>query len=315
MKFELSAARVAQSVYSRSLLYFVMVAETGSIREASRQLNVAASAVSRQLNHFQQRLGVRLFDNLGHSLRLAPAGEELLRFYQAAVDDLETAVEAISVLHGHRTGTVRIVTVDSFANQFLAELIEGFSRRFPSIHLSISVHAAKEVATLVEEGVADIGFTFNLRQRDLFRIVFEAECPMGIVVSTDHPLAQREIVTYEECVAYPIGLLTPGSSIRAALERASTRTSLPWPKYVEASSMRFLEELARTGRYVTFQPRYRFITGLDRKSLVFVPLDHPLRESDRFFTIVDRRLHLRSAPQEFVSFTESFLAERASTAA
>lgn len=315
MKFELSPARVAQSVYSRSLLYFVTVAETGSVREASRQLNVAASAVSRQLNHFQQRLGVKLFDNLGHSLRLAPAGEELLRFYRTAAGDLEAAVGAISVLHGARTGTVRIATIDSFATRLLAELIDGFSQAFPSIHLSLSIHPATEVADRVAEGQADIGFTFNLRQRDLFRIVFEAECPMGIIVSKDHPLARRKMVTYEQCVAHPIGLLSPGSSIRAALERASARTSLPWPKYVEATSMRFLEELARTGRYVTFQPRYRFMTGLDKKALVFVPLDHPLRESDQFSTIVDRRLHLRPAPQEFVAFTGKFLNERVNAGA
>jgi hypothetical protein len=57
------------------------------------------------------------------------------------------------------------------------------------------------------------------------------------------------------------------------------------------------------------------MTGLGKRSLVFVPLDHPARESDQFFTIVDRRLNLRSAPQEFVSFTEKFLAERARAAA
>src|SRR5262249_54552747 len=123
MELELSPARMAQSVYSRSLLYFVTVAEAGSIREASRRLNVAASAVSRQLNHFQQRLGVSLFDNLGHSLRLAAAGDELLRFYRGVAGDLESTVGAISALHGYRTGTVRIATVDSFATYLLADLI------------------------------------------------------------------------------------------------------------------------------------------------------------------------------------------------
>ena len=53
MKIELSPTRVAQAIYSRSLIYFAAVAETGSIREASRHLNVAASAVSRQIAQLQ----------------------------------------------------------------------------------------------------------------------------------------------------------------------------------------------------------------------------------------------------------------------
>lgn len=313
MALELSPARMAQAIYSRSLLYFVAVAETGSIREASRRLNVAASAVSRQLSHLQERLGVKLFDNLGHSLRLAPAGEELLRYCRAILGDLDTTVDAITALHGYRTGTVRIATIDSFATTLLAELISEFSRDFPSIHLSLSIHSAVDVSANVAEGIADIGFTFNVRDRDLFRILLKAEFPMGIVVSDTHPLADRSHVTYQECVGYPIGLLKPGTSIRSALERASAQASLPWPKYVEAASMRFLEDLARVGRHVTFQPGYKFTAAYRKKSLVFVPLEDRPKTSDEFAMIVDRRLQLRPAPKEFVSFAKNFLSERIET--
>lgn len=310
MALELSPARMARAIYSRSLLYFVAVAETGSIREASRRLNVAASAVSRQLSHLQERLGVKLFDNLGHSLRLAPAGEELLRYCHAILADLETTVDAITALHGYRTGTIRIATIDSFATTLLAELISEFSRDFPSVHLSLSIYSATEVATKVAEGAADIGFTFNVKDRDLFRILLKARFPMGVVVSDAHPLADRSHVTYQECVGFPIGLLKPGTSIRSALEHASARASLSWPKYVEATSMRFLEDLARAGRHVTFQPGYKLTAGYQKAGLVFIPLDDRPKTSDEFALIVDRRLQLRPAPNEFVNFAKSFMSER-----
>jgi DNA-binding transcriptional LysR family regulator len=311
MKVELSPARMAQAIYSRSLIYFASVAETGSIRESSRQLNVAASAVSRQLAHLQERLGVKLFDNLGHSLRLAPAGDELLHYYRSIVEDLDLTVGAISALHGYRTGTVRIATVDSFATGLLAELISEFSVVFPSIHISLSIHSAVDVAAQVTDGLADVGFTFNLRSRETLNALFKADCPMGIVVAASHPLASKPIVTYEECVAYPIGLLKPGSSIRSALERASISAATSWPKYVEATSMRFLEELAKTGRFVTFQPRYRFMSDFRKGSLVFVPLDETTKDSDEFVMVVDRRVNLRPAPAEFALFAKGFLADLA----
>jgi DNA-binding transcriptional LysR family regulator len=308
MKVELSAARVAQSIYARSLVYFAAVAETGSIRESSRQLNISPSALSRQLTHLHERLGVKLFDNLGHSLRLAPAGEELLQYYRSIVTSLDATVDSISALHGNRSGTVRITAVDSFANTLLARMLADFSDMFPSIQISLSVQmAAEPVAQEVLDGTADIGFTFNLRTRDSIDVLFEAACPMGIVVARGHPLAAKTSVTYEECVAYPIGLLKSGGSIRAALEQASMRSAMPWPKYIEATSMRFLDELAMLGRHVVFQPRYRFAQTPGKGALVFVPMADSTR-SDEFVMIVDSRLELRPAPSEFARYASNHLA-------
>jgi len=309
MKVELSPTRVAQAIYSRSLIYFAAVAETGSIRESSRQLNVAASAVSRQIAHLQERLGVKLFDNLGHSLRLAPAGEELLQYYRSIVGELGTTVDSISALHGHRTGTVRIATVDSFATTLLARLITEYSAIYPSVHIALSVLSMSELAEQVLDGSADIGFTFNLRSRDAFDVLFQADCPMGIVVAEDHPLAAKSVVTYEDCITYPIGLLRPGTPIRAVLEQAAMRAGLAWPKYVEATSMRFLEDLARLGRIVTFQPRYPFMPSRRSGPLVFRPIADAPRDSDTFVMVVDRRLNLQPAPAEFSRFAARFLAE------
>ncbi|MEI8179865.1 LysR family transcriptional regulator, partial [Aestuariivirga sp.] len=53
------------------------VAEQGSVRAASRQLNVAASAISRQLIQLEASLGLVLFDRSGRGLSLTPAGEVL----------------------------------------------------------------------------------------------------------------------------------------------------------------------------------------------------------------------------------------------
>lgn len=310
IKVELSPTRVSQAIYSRSLIYFASVAETGSIRESSRQLNVAASAVSRQIAQLQDRLGIKLFDNLGHSLRLAPAGKELLQYYRSTVGELGTTVDSISALHGHRTGTVRIATVDSFATAFLARLITEFSALYPSVHIALSVLSLPELAAQVLDGSADIGFTFNLRSREAFDVLFETDCPMGIVVAETHPLAAKSVVTYEDCITYPIGLLRPGTPIRAVLEQAAMRAGLAWPKYVEATSMRFLEDLARLGRIVTFQPRYPFMPNRQNGPLVFRAIVDAPRESDTFVMVVDRRLNLQPAPAEFARFAARFLADQ-----
>ena len=57
------------------LKYLEEVARRGSIRKASRALNVASSAINRQILKLEEELGTPLFQRLPAGMRLTPAGE------------------------------------------------------------------------------------------------------------------------------------------------------------------------------------------------------------------------------------------------
>lgn len=61
-------------MHSAALRYFAVVARSGSIRRASEELNVAASAVSRQVQKIEYELGLPLFERMPDGLRLTEAG-------------------------------------------------------------------------------------------------------------------------------------------------------------------------------------------------------------------------------------------------
>lgn len=63
------------NIHARSLHYFDMIRRCGSIREASRRLYVASSAVSRQLAMLEDEVGAPLFERLPGRLKLTAAGE------------------------------------------------------------------------------------------------------------------------------------------------------------------------------------------------------------------------------------------------
>ena len=80
----LSAVLLPDSHLATGYRHFVAVATLGSVRAASRQLNVAASAISRQVGLLEAQLGIALFERHTRSLALTEAGVELLRGLQAA---------------------------------------------------------------------------------------------------------------------------------------------------------------------------------------------------------------------------------------
>ena len=60
------------------LLYFKQAVKDGSIRKAADRLQVASSAVNRQLLQLESELGVDLFERLPRGIRPTAAGELLI---------------------------------------------------------------------------------------------------------------------------------------------------------------------------------------------------------------------------------------------
>jgi DNA-binding transcriptional LysR family regulator len=61
------------------LRYLDQAARAGSIRRTAEHLNVASSAVKRQILRLETEIGVPIFERRGNAVRLTPAGEVLLR--------------------------------------------------------------------------------------------------------------------------------------------------------------------------------------------------------------------------------------------
>jgi DNA-binding transcriptional LysR family regulator len=62
-------------LHSRKLLYMHEIARCGSIRKAAARLNVASSAINRQILALEEEMGAPLFERLPRGLRLTAAGE------------------------------------------------------------------------------------------------------------------------------------------------------------------------------------------------------------------------------------------------
>ncbi|MFT9298953.1 MAG: LysR family transcriptional regulator, partial [Gluconobacter sp.] len=65
-------------LHSRLLIYLDTVARCGSIRKAGEQLNVASTAINRQILTLEDNLGTPIFQRLPRKLVLTAAGEILL---------------------------------------------------------------------------------------------------------------------------------------------------------------------------------------------------------------------------------------------
>lgn len=275
------------SLLTTGYRYFVAVAETGSVRGAAQMLNVAASAISRQIILLEQQFDMTLFERRGRSLKLSAAGEVLLTGLKPLLQGHEVTLDHLNALRGLKRGRIRIATVESVSVSTLPDLLAKFATDYPGVEVTVTVGGADAVTDLVRSHDADIGFTFNPLTLEGLDVRLVRELQVGAVMRRDHPLARERKLLFAHCLAYPVAWPARGLSIRAILDKLQAAAKVAPPHAVECNSLRLMAAMARRGRCIAFQTTIGIEQELAEGTLVFVPLANRRVPPDRL-TIVHR---------------------------
>ncbi len=92
----------------RQIQYFIEVAKREHFTEASHNLHVAQSALSRQIANLEEELGVSLFIREGRNVKLTAVGRIFLQHMEMAVSEIEKAKQKIDEFLDPERGTIRV---------------------------------------------------------------------------------------------------------------------------------------------------------------------------------------------------------------
>lgn len=302
----LSANLLARVFHQPSLIYFNAVATHLSIREAARRLDVASSAVTRQVAQLEDALGIALFLRERRRLRLSPAGEILFRHSRRLAAPIEAAVSEIELLRGVRAGSVRIAAAESVGLSFLPALIGDFGRRYPRLTLDVSIIPSAEVVQRLVDERIDIGFGFIAKPPRQVDIAFRRDVSIGAVMSPDHPLATVENLTMAQCLEHPLAVGKPEISIREVIDPFLRAASGLTPPMVEVNSIRLLVELALGGHYASIMTPIGAQNEIATGRLVFKALDDGGLPTNRFGILVRSSSSLHLAPAIFFEHAKAY---------
>jgi DNA-binding transcriptional LysR family regulator len=162
---------------------FVRVVQAGSFSNASRTLDMTASAVSKLVTRLEQRLGTVLMHRSTRELVLTPAGTE---FYDSAVrilEDIDEAEQAVGEGVSDPKGVLRVNTSTPFGTHQLLPLLPAFRARFPSIVLDVSL--TDNVVDLTRERV-DVAIRVGRLRDAAFKARLLGESFYVVVASPDY---------------------------------------------------------------------------------------------------------------------------------
>ncbi len=133
------------------LRIFARVVEAGSFSEAGRQLGVAPSSVSRQINELENSLGALLFQRTTRKLSLTEAGELYYERATRIVTEIDEAKLAVSQLDGTPTGILRLNVPGSLSRRYIVPTLVAFQEKFPGVEIVLL--ASDQVMDMIEHRI------------------------------------------------------------------------------------------------------------------------------------------------------------------
>jgi DNA-binding transcriptional LysR family regulator len=286
-------------LHAAALIYFREVARVGSIRKAAASLNVAASALNRQIINLEVRLGTPLFDRLPGNMRLTVAGDLLLRHVVDTLHDFDRVRGAIDDLKAARSGHIAIAALDSLLVDFLPRVVDRFRADFPAVTYSVMAAQPTDVPVMVARGEIDMGFTFVGQIPNSVRYVTDIAAPIGVVMRADHPLANKLAVDFDEVSRYPLltqsGPLPKGADVDAAF--ANFKSAIK-PK-LQSNSIQMLKLAIMLNMGVSFFTRLGFLQEIEKGDLAWRPLNSPGINTLRIGLVVSAQRELSPPAEQF----------------
>jgi len=216
----------AYRLQETALRYFLEIVRCGSISEASHRLNVASSAISRQISGLEQALDTVLFERRPRGMVLTAGGEVLAAHALKSALEADRVIADLLALKGLRSGRIRLASAEGFAIDFLPRVIADFQQKYPAIQFQVYVGPPASLSRQVRECNADIGIAFSRMPQPDIKVEHQQPAPVMAVMRHDHPLGEFKQVSLAQLLPYPIALPDPDTTLRQLFDIACSHQQL-----------------------------------------------------------------------------------------
>jgi DNA-binding transcriptional LysR family regulator len=252
---DLAIQATEKVIDSRRLLYFYHVAKAGRFTAAEAILDVAQSAMSRQIQQLERDLGVQLLDRTGHGVKLTGHGEILYRRAESILSSMSMTVDELQNANHQPLETISIAAPPSFMASYMADVINGFTKARPSVRICAVEASTGGVYNYLASGQVDVAIvlqTANTARLSLRELTREQ---LYLVAASGHPIEAQRVVARHQL--RELDLVLPASlyGSRAILSDYFAAEDIPLRSQIEADSLPLMRELLRTRRQCAILPK------------------------------------------------------------
>lgn len=186
----------------RQLQYFVTLAEELHFGRAAAREHIVQSALSQQIQRLEHTLDVTLLERNTHHVRLTPAGEALRTEATRVLRTVDSAVIATQQASAD-TEVLRVAVGDASLDS-MPQVLRTVQCNWPDLVVHRVEAAVPTQYRMLAEASMDLGIGRAAYAPAGIATELIRRDPMGVLLSTDHPLASGERIALREMDGIPL---------------------------------------------------------------------------------------------------------------
>ena len=236
------------------LRYFRAVAQSGGISRAAILLQVAQSAVSRQISTLEAEIGTPLFLRHGRGVRLTEAGAYLAARAECIIGELEETRRGLAARRTAPGGLVAIGMTHTVAASLGPPLVHAFRARFPDVRIHIMEALGGRLQEQLAGGAIQAALLYDPPSSKQFRAEELNRESVYLIGKRNAPPVRKREIEFAALAGLPLVLTRAEHPMRKLLDGAARKAGIALDVQVEvdsASSIRSL--IARGTLFTAFQ--------------------------------------------------------------
>jgi LysR family cys regulon transcriptional activator len=183
-----------------------VVRQNLNITSAAEALFTSQPGISKQIQLFEEELGLQVFHRNGKRLTgVTEPGSQILALATKVIRDIDNIKRVGEEFSDVESGTLTIATTHTQARYKLPSAVKAFMTKYPKVKLNIHQGNPSQVAEQVANGDADIGIaTEYISDNEDLLCLPCYHWNRCVVVPHGHPLLAESALTLEKLATYPL---------------------------------------------------------------------------------------------------------------
>lgn len=230
---------------------FHAVAEAGSLRTASKKLNLTQSGVSYAISSLEKELGISLFERERSGMRLTHNGERILSHIKMILHHEEQLRKEALSIKGIETGLVRIGTLSSISIKWLPRILASFHSQYPHIEVKTHLGCYDEMNKWISNKTVDFGFV-SLPTSKPFEVYPLCKDKLFALLPPAHPLKDQKSISLSKLKDEPF--IMPQWGADDNIRRILLNSNIPLQTKYELMEGRTIIAMVQNGLGISILP-------------------------------------------------------------
>lgn len=252
------------------------ICEFNSYTKAAEHLSLTQPAVTQHIKQLEKELGIKIFNRIGNKIKPTNEGEIVIQYAKRDIALYERMIQDIlNERHHTRKLTVGITRTEE--SNAVAEVLGKYCSKNPGTTITIVSESIKNLYDMLKNYEIDIAVVEGKIQDDSINSLLLDTDSLVLVVSKNHRLARKSMVTIDEIKKEKLILRSPSSGTRNLFTASLESRNISLDEFnviLEVDNTATIKDLIRRDIGVSILARSACLDELKKGKIAVLPIEN-----------------------------------------